>query len=283
MKANPSTPQTPRNWFYALRSQESWLILKRNSQVLILLYVIAQRARYKSGINPDGLELGEAMLGDHAAYGMTEQQYRTAKRHAQKWGLARFRSTSRGTIGKLTGAAIFDVRFIPDNDRERRPETEGQRPANVPPTTNVQPVDRISRVSTIDRLNDATAAASGESVAPVVGGGLGDLSSERFGEEGARQKVTPGRGTFGMGDLPPPPPRSKASRKREEFLLGQIRKLCGDDEMNRCGGNWRLLIRAWPEIIAAVIADMNAQVQEGVVYDNRGAYRGCYERFCNLL
>jgi hypothetical protein len=101
----------------------------------ILAYVIAFRARWKEGFNRHGLEQGEAMLGDFEAYGMTEQQYRTAKAQLAEWGFATFKATGKGTIGKLMDARLFSLLPPERNDQNNGRATDEQRTGNGRPTS----------------------------------------------------------------------------------------------------------------------------------------------------
>jgi len=76
-----------------------------------LAAVIALRARFKPGINlKNGTCRGECFLGDFKECGMTEQQYRTAKKQLAKWGFAEFRGKrGAGTIAQLADTRLFDV------------------------------------------------------------------------------------------------------------------------------------------------------------------------------
>ena len=73
-----------------------------------LLTVIALRSRR----TPDpvsGLDVGQCFLGDFKSYGMTEREYRTAKKNLDKWGLASFKATNKGTVASLANTAVYDI------------------------------------------------------------------------------------------------------------------------------------------------------------------------------
>jgi len=74
-----------------------------------LLALIAYRAR-KTGLSiNDGIETGEAFIGDFEKYGATEQSYLTDKKYLEKYKLATFRSTSTGTIAKIINSCVFEA------------------------------------------------------------------------------------------------------------------------------------------------------------------------------
>lgn len=125
-----------RGWFKATRSEEALELIRANPLALVLAYVIATRARWRDGFNRYGLELGEAMLGDFESYGMTEQQYRTAKEQLAKWKFAAFRATNKGSIGKLTDTRLFSILATGSNEQNDKQVTDSQRTGNGRVTTN---------------------------------------------------------------------------------------------------------------------------------------------------
>ena len=76
-------------------------------KAFVLLAQIAQRARRTSDLDIDELAVGEALVGDHESIGLTEQEYRTAKKHLARLGIATFRGTSRGTVAKLIDNSLI--------------------------------------------------------------------------------------------------------------------------------------------------------------------------------
>ena len=93
-----------------MRTPDMLELIEVSPFAFTLAAIIALRARFKPGFNPiTGLNQGEAFLGDHEKYGMSLQQYRTAKKQLAKWGFATFTATSKGTTAKLTDTRLFDV------------------------------------------------------------------------------------------------------------------------------------------------------------------------------
>jgi hypothetical protein len=123
-------------WFCAARGEAPMELLKRNQNAFILAWVIAFRARWTSGYNQYDLATGEACIGDYRDYGMTEQEYRTAKRILQEAGFATFRPTSRGTIAKLLDTRLFFNLSEGANDPNNEQVTDSQRTGNEQLTTN---------------------------------------------------------------------------------------------------------------------------------------------------
>lgn len=99
-------------------------LIESNPFAWILASVIARRARWSNGFNAHSLKPGEAFIGDHKRCGMSEQQYRTAKRQLEKAHFATFRATNRGTIAKLTDTRLFDVLSLSVNEQSNEQVTD---------------------------------------------------------------------------------------------------------------------------------------------------------------
>ena len=85
-------------------------MLKRDHNSFILLTVIANRARRAKEQHPvSGLKQGQCLIGDYKNYGMSEQQYRTAKKNLEKWKIATFKATNKGTVAKLCNSGVYDI------------------------------------------------------------------------------------------------------------------------------------------------------------------------------
>ncbi len=74
-----------------------------------LLSIIAKRARWSESKTSNGLQFGEALIGDYSTYGMSRQQYRTAKENLVKLGMITSRPTSKGTVVKLEDSSIYTI------------------------------------------------------------------------------------------------------------------------------------------------------------------------------
>lgn len=109
--------------------------LLKDSSAFILLGVIALRAKRTGDFNIHKLRVGEALVGDYANYGLTEQKYRAAKTKLEHWGFASFRPTNRGTIATLLNSDIYDINAEPSNERDNEPITNKQRSDNEQITT----------------------------------------------------------------------------------------------------------------------------------------------------
>lgn len=122
-------------WFRAMRSREAMELLKKNPRAFIIAFVIAYRGQWSDTFNQYNLALGEALLGDFENYGMTRQQYRTALAQLEKWGFATVRTTSQGTIAKLTDARLFSISRLESNHQRNQPTTIKQPSSSHQATT----------------------------------------------------------------------------------------------------------------------------------------------------
>jgi hypothetical protein len=115
-------------------------LLESGHNVLVLLLQIAVRTRKGTTRlrSVSGLKPGEAFLGDHHKIGLTQQQYRTAKKQAEEAGYATFRATNKGTIAKLSDATVCDLSALVSNRQDNKPATDQQQASNEPATTNLE-------------------------------------------------------------------------------------------------------------------------------------------------
>jgi hypothetical protein len=124
-------------------SEEALYLQKHHPNAMLLLMYIAIRARRTSG-SPEGLEIGEAFIGDYKEAGIkSEMKYRTAKKvlekqqHIQISETCRKRNrkvttkvTTKGTKVKLLKSNIWDINEMKDNDHINDRITTEQRPDN---------------------------------------------------------------------------------------------------------------------------------------------------------
>src|SRR5436190_6363360 len=134
------------SWFKAYRSDEALEIIRTNKNAMVLALVIAMRARWKTeGFHRFNLQPGEALLGDYQSYGMTEREYRTAKENLSEWKFATFRTTNKGTIGKLTDTRLFYVLQNPNDGQNAKQTTGKRRTDDGRTTTNLEGIDGKDR------------------------------------------------------------------------------------------------------------------------------------------
>ncbi len=92
-------------------SSKYFMMLEERPTAFLLLSLIANRARRtnEKDLMID-LEIGEALIGDFFAYGVTRAVYRTDKEYLMKNGfILTIRADRRGTIVKLINSDIFDI------------------------------------------------------------------------------------------------------------------------------------------------------------------------------
>ena len=92
---------------------------------IALLSLMACRAR-RAECPVTRLATGECYLGDLASMGMAEKQYRTAKKRLHDYGLASFRGSSKGTIGKLLTSDVYDINAIAKGEQRDDQEYDQQ-------------------------------------------------------------------------------------------------------------------------------------------------------------
>jgi len=119
-----------------MRGDTGLELLRANLNAFAVLYVVAQRSRWKPGFHAEGLELGEALLGDFERYGMTRQQYRTALRFLATRGFVTIRATSRGTVARLVDSTVFEIGNADTNQPINQRLTTDQPTGNQRVTTN---------------------------------------------------------------------------------------------------------------------------------------------------
>lgn len=107
-----------------------------NTNAFGLLTLIAIRARRTKAFNHLGLTIGQAVIGDFKAVGLSRQQYRTALSKLVEWGFVTIKATNRGTIATITDARIYDINANDSNQQLNQTATIKQPTANHQATTN---------------------------------------------------------------------------------------------------------------------------------------------------
>jgi len=144
-----------------MRSDEANELVANSTMALVLAYIIAIRAKQGESFSVNGLQPGEAMIGDHAKCGMTRQQYRTAVAQLSKWGFATFRTTNKGTIAKLSDTRLFDTINNMNNQ-----QTTSIQPSTNHQTTTKQPADS-GQIASKSQADDEPVAVAGGAVKTV--------------------------------------------------------------------------------------------------------------------
>ena len=103
-----------------LMKSEATQMLLRYPNAFTLITIIAMRAKRESDHGINGLEIGEALIGDFKNYGLTLSTYRTAKEQLVNHKLIAIRTTTKGTIAKLIGTAVYDLNIDDNNEQHRK-------------------------------------------------------------------------------------------------------------------------------------------------------------------
>lgn len=105
-----------------IRSEEARYLMRKFPNAFILLTFIADRARRENG-HPDGLNIGQCHLGDYLSYGLTEQQYRTAKKILEGRGHIKIIETSRSRKTRKNFKKIEKIENVKKSTNESTNET----------------------------------------------------------------------------------------------------------------------------------------------------------------
>jgi hypothetical protein len=109
--------------FVKLQRSDTTRELLRDTNAFHLLQVIALRARFTSDPSLDGLQFGQAFIGDYKNYGLTRKQDACARQRLERWGLARFAAVNgKGTIATLLDSRVFSL----TDERPKRGQAKGQ-------------------------------------------------------------------------------------------------------------------------------------------------------------
>lgn len=116
-------------------------LLENDPDAFLLLTQIAFRAlRKPSKYSKSNLQPNQALIGDYKKIGLTEQRYRDAKeRIEQKYKLATFKGTNKGTVATILNTEIYDINSNSGNEQSNEqkelPATTQERTENDPGTT----------------------------------------------------------------------------------------------------------------------------------------------------
>lgn len=122
-------------WVKYMRSDQTKELLQE-PLAFTLLSLIANRARRTDAFNKYGLTVGQALIGDFKAIGMTRQQYRTALSKLVKWHFVTTKATTKGTIVTIIDKTVYDINFSDSNQQTNQTATNKQPSSNQRATTN---------------------------------------------------------------------------------------------------------------------------------------------------
>lgn len=82
--------------------------LMKDTDAFLMLLKIAYNAKRDDFFSIPDLEIGETFLTAEICQ-MTMTTFRTTKKKLEKWGFAKFRTTNKGTIAKMTTDKFFTL------------------------------------------------------------------------------------------------------------------------------------------------------------------------------
>jgi len=123
--------------FFKIYRSETTRELLRDPNAFTLLTQIALRAKRTDDLSIYNLRPGQALIGDHKNCGLSMREYRTAKERLEKYRLATFQATNKGTIATLTDSRVFDVNIEQDDNQNDKTKTN-QRQSNDKPETTIK-------------------------------------------------------------------------------------------------------------------------------------------------
>jgi hypothetical protein len=189
----PADKLSPRShgYFEATRSEDALALLRHYAPALTLAYVIGQRARWRNdGFNPHGLQFGEAFLGDFGSYGLTEREYRTAKKILAESQFATFKATNKGTIAKLIDTRLFRIN-PPKGDGQNAGQVTNGATNTTTTNLNLKAVKRESDKAFSTKASKLTVRQ--KELADRMEAALGDQWGNDAGKWIGRIKSAPGK------------------------------------------------------------------------------------------
>lgn len=101
-----------------IRSEEMRYLARKHPNAFILLTFIAERARRENG-HPDGLTIGQCHIGDYKEYGLTEKEYRTAKKILEHRNHIKIIETNRTRKSSRDVRSSFNFKNVKKETTER--------------------------------------------------------------------------------------------------------------------------------------------------------------------
>ena len=95
-----------------------------------LALIIAKRAR-RTDCSLNNLQIGQCFIGDYKKIGLTEQQYRTAKKELKRVKFATFHGTNKGTVATLVSTELWDINILEGNGLDNTPTTTNKNEKNL--------------------------------------------------------------------------------------------------------------------------------------------------------
>jgi hypothetical protein len=100
---------TVNNFLQTSKNIDEIILFSKRPTALLLLWIIALRAK-RTMKHPDkSLQIGEALIGDWQIYTKSQRRYRTDKKWLETVGKTTFKATSRGTIAQIISTSPFNI------------------------------------------------------------------------------------------------------------------------------------------------------------------------------
>jgi hypothetical protein len=138
VRARKRPAENGAGWLKFMRGDLPRQLIRASRNAFSLAAIIALETKWREGFDPHGLERGEAMIGDHRAYGLSLQEYRTAKQLLAKHRIATFRPTTRGTVARLVDSSLFCI--APSTVNKRNGNQNNTRATNAPENPQALPI-----------------------------------------------------------------------------------------------------------------------------------------------
>ena len=110
--------------------------LMKDIPCFMLLSLIAYRAKRKDDFSINNLKIGEALIGDYKAVGLTRQQYRTSLKKLENWGFVTTKTTNKGTVATLLDSEVYNINLEDTNQQNNHTSANEKPSANHQTTTN---------------------------------------------------------------------------------------------------------------------------------------------------
>ena len=218
-----------------MRSEEAeYLLSYPNANHLFM--VMAYRAR-RTDHPINGLKAGQCFLGDYSAIGLTERQYRTAKKQLTDWGLATFKGTNKGTVGTVLNTKVYDINEEASDGQKDMQATDKGRANDGQATTNKECKKEIKKECNKKASLDWSAAQMSES----------EIKEVLQIRKNAKAPVT----------------QIVINKLAKEFALSRQRGMSNDDILNIWSSKgWRSYENSWVKEDQVPRAPIQEQIQK---------------------
>ncbi len=104
-------------------------LLKHHNEFILLTVIASESSPVDCPVS--NMTKGETSISDYKSYGMTEQNYRTAKKNLEKWGFITSRVTGKLTMATLLDSTIYVTENITPNGMPNGKKTPKKKAEKV--------------------------------------------------------------------------------------------------------------------------------------------------------